>query len=201
VEAGLYPHLMIWAKRKEPFLDSALDWLLEMCSRAPELHSVLLDCEGHWHRGTLDKEEAANMVGNRLADIKVGVTGLTKLHPTVLPVAECADYVVPQAYSFWKPGGAHWSHSRSTFPQTMQATAELSWSLENADLIMGLGCYWAGRPVQGLTPKLEPIQTMRASAIETVALGVDTAWYWSLKWARAKSAHGRQVRQFFGARP
>lgn len=198
---GIRAHLMIWAKRRQAFLDSSLDWLREQCRDASELYSVLLDCEGSWHRSGMPAKSAAAMVGDRLDGVIWGVTGLTALHTTVAPIARLASYVVPQAYSFWKPGENHWSHSRSTYPQVMQATAHKSWSTVPGELIMGLGCYWQERPAFDKQPKLSELQTMRACAIESTALEVERAWYWSLKWARGRNASGRAARQFFGARP
>ena len=200
-ETGLVPHLMIWAVRDKNRLPASLDWCRAAMEKIPQLRSVLLDCEGQWHKGKgIGPNAAAHMTAEKLKGYRWGVTGLTKLHRTVRPVAMAASYVLPQCYSFWKPGGKHWSHSRSSFPMTIQATGVESWKEAESEIIMGLGCYWANRPASGLTPALSASQTMSACAIETVALEVYSAWYWSLKWMRARSAHGREVRQFFGAR-
>ena len=200
VAAGVRPHLMIWAKRHIDALPFALDWLDLALAAVPGLSSVLLDCEGHWHKGHgLTADSAADLVDRRLAGVQWGVTGLTKVHRTVRPLAERATYVVPQCYSFWRPGSKHWSHSRETAPQYQQAVGVDSWSRVNDRVVMALGCYWAARPAYGsIVAPLTATQTLRACAAETSALGVEKAWYWSLKWLRAKTKAGDEVRDFFG---
>lgn len=200
-DLDLHPHLMVWAHRDKRFLGASLDWCREVGEKAWWIESLLLDCEGPWHRGGngLPPQEAADFVAKRLDGWSWGVTGLPTLHKTLAPLAELAHYVVPQCYSFWKPTGRHWSHSKKTFPQTMQVDGVKSWSRKNSEIIMGLGCYWANRPAhQPYVPALSTPQTMRASAIETAALDIPIAWYWSLKWLRKRGVRGNEVRDFFG---
>lgn len=203
-DAGLEPVVMVWAVRAGSAIVKACRWAKDaLCSRSGR---ILLDCEGDWHQGLIGDvgpETAAKIVEAELGGYIWGVTGLSRLHKTVAPLAARASFVVPQCYSFWKPGKArHWSHSRSTFPGPQQASGFGQWrnAAPNAELIMGLGCYWGARPAQGLTPALTATQTMRMATIETAALGVKSAWWWSLKWLMAKNRRGEEARRFFGVR-
>jgi hypothetical protein len=202
VGRGVRPHLMLWANRHVEAFPRALDWLDETRRVVPGVASILFDCEGHWHRGRgIASADAPKLVEERFGDIPWGVTGLTRLHKTVRPMAERANYVVPQCYSFWRPDGKHWSHSKSTSPQYQQVVGDASWRAVNDNVIMGLACYWGARPgVPGLVASLTASQTMRACAAETSALGVRDAWYWSLKWLRERSPRGEEVREFFGCK-
>lgn len=196
-------HFMVWAARNAVVLPSMLDWLEDAVALCPGVNSVLLDCEGHWHSGKgLLVDDAVRLVVERFKGRRWGVSGLTRLHRTVRPLAELASYVVPQCYSFWHPAdGDHWSHSESTTPQYQQVVGVDSWAKANREIIMALACYWGGRPaVAGKTAGLTASQTMRSCAAETSALGIDRVWYWSLKWLRERSPRGEEVREFFGCK-
>jgi hypothetical protein len=206
-DAELDPVVMAWARRGDRAIREMCEWLKEATyHRTP----LLLDAEGEWHRGDVAPGAAAAaawLVLDLLKGETWGVTGLGQLHRTVFPLATLAHFVVPQCYSFWKPTGPHWSHSADTFPGHQQAAGHESWAeaVERADntpeVIMGLGCYWAARPAQGLTPALTATQVMRAAVIETAALGIDSIWWWSLKWLRKRGKAGDEVRRFFGVGP
>lgn len=206
---GILPHVMFWAARHPQFLDGALDWCVKLMLDKPYFGSVLLDCEGSWHRTKargFTPELAAEQVSKALLGLNWGVTGLPALHKTVRPLAREAHYVVPQCYSFWKPTTKkHWSHTHRTYPQFMQREGEASWSVlckeqPGPEMVMGLACYWARRPAYvPLQPALTAAQTMRACAVESHALHVRTAWYWSLKWIVAPGGNAVEVRRFFGS--
>jgi len=198
-DAGLKPIVMTWAIRSEKAIVEMCEWIQSVIDSNTE---ILLDAEADWHRGNgINAVDAAYLVTNKLRDRRVGVTGLGQLQDTVRPLASRASFCVPQAYSFWSPIGGHWSQSPSTFPGPQQDQAFKTWSSAGpAQIIMALGCYWGNRPASKMTPKLQVSQTMRFAAIETASLGVSTVWYWSLKWARAKTAAGREVREFFGVK-
>lgn len=201
LDVGLNPVVMVWAVRSKKAIEQACKWAREV---QRGLGWILLDCESDWHRGhDIDPDQAAFIVDKELGGYGYiwGVTGLGRLHKTVAPLASQASFVVPQCYSFWKSGSAnHWSHSRSTFPGPQQASGFRRWSeaAPNAEVIMGLGCYWGARPAQGLTPALTATHTMRIATIETAALGVRSIWWWSLKWLMKKDRRGEEVRRFFG---
>jgi hypothetical protein len=208
---GLRPVVMAWAVRSRAAIDSMCEYLKAVAVQG--VCDVLLDCEGHWHRGRstggrILPADAGKRVQTRLRGLQWGVTGLARVHTTLADIGRRAAFVCPQAYSIWKPGGAHWSHSASTFPATMQAGSFASWAAVNPQVVMGLSCYWAGRPKSSAHPTLHAWQTMRMAAAETIALYdahrpniTPTAWYWSLKWALANNKHGRFARRFFGANP
>jgi hypothetical protein len=204
------PTIMIWLGRFEGQIQAGIDWLQRLALETG--CDVLLDLEGDWHRGRgISPDDAARMIDRglrplRRAGLRWGVTGLATLHRTVAPVAARAVYVLPQAYSIWKPGGAHWSHSLSTFPGTQQAAALKSWEAAARPIVMGLSCYWGGRPRAAGVPALTQPQTMRIAHAETAALFKDrpeplAAWYWSLKWITGRSAGCKLARAFFGAKP
>jgi hypothetical protein len=200
-DVGLDPVVMAWAKRDELAIREMCEWL-----KAATYHDtpVLLDAEGAWHRGSrdFDAQEAAYVVTGQLKGTRWGVTGLGNLQHSVALLADQSHFVVPQCYSFWRPRKRqHWSHSRQTFPGPQQKYGIRSWGatgIVDAEIIMGLGCYWAARPAQGLTPALTATQVMRMSVAETVALGVKSVWWWSLKWLRKRNRRGEEVRRFFG---
>jgi len=200
-QAHLEPVLMVWADKNQSRILSMLDFCLDVTG--PET-AILLDAEENWYKGNLSNKEAARIVAEKLQGRTWGVTGIGNIHSTVVPLAELSHFTVPQCYSFWKPGGnaggRHWSHSKLTFPGPQQELGVRKWKKVSpqAGMAMGLGCYWAERPSIGLTPRLSVQQTMRFSAIETLAQGVDSAWYWSLKWILAKTPEGDKVREFFG---
>jgi hypothetical protein len=200
--AGLTPTIMIWLGRYPEQIRAGVNWLAEL--GAETRAQVLLDLEGDWHRGKgIAPDKAAALVARlmKAAGVRWGVTGLAGLHSSLAPIARRADFVVPQAYSIWKPGGAHWSHSRSTFPGTQQAASVRSWSAVKKPIVMGLSCYWGARPKAAGVPALTQPQTMRIAAAETVALGIREAWFWSLKWITGKSQSCKLARAFFGAKP
>jgi len=195
--AGLNPVLMMWGLRDELAI-------MQMCSFAGAImrrkQMILLDLEEGWYHGSINAVSAGMLVAKKLSGRSWGVTGIARVTPTVAPIVGLSTFNVPQCYSFWKPGGDHWSHSKATFPGAQQRNGVIQWRRANGDakIIMGLGGYWAERPANRNTPMLSLEQTMRMSAIETLACGVDSAWYWSLKWLKKKTKTGRRTRRFFG---
>lgn len=201
-DATLLPVVMVWLVRTPAFIRTTCDWLLAMeDSNLP----LLLDAEEAWYRSSQYSSTAATHdIKTRLVDRYWGVTSIPRPPDTVEQLIQAAKFTVPQCYSFWKPGPkVHWSHSRATFPgpeQTLGATVYRTLN-PKAELVMALGCYWADRPADRYTPRLSADQIMRFSCIETLAQGVTTSWWWSLKWMREQGERGENVRRFFGANP
>lgn len=198
-DATLMPVIMVWLVRSPEFIESTCNWLLTLeDGNLP----IVLDAEEAYYRSSkLTCVAAAQEIRARLADRYWGVTSITKPPDTVDQLIRYAKFVVPQCYSFWKPGrGNHWSHSRSTFPGPAQALGATVYRAMNpqAEMIMGLGCYWAERPAHSLTPMLTASQVMRIACTETMAQGITTAWWWSLKWLMEDGERGDEVRNFFG---
>lgn len=201
-DATLLPIVMVWAVRDPRYIEGTCDWLLTLeDSNVP----LLLDAEEAYYRSTaLSSVAASDRIRARLADRYWGVTSIPRPPDTVHRLMRHARFLVPQCYSFWKPmANGHWSHSRLSFPGPMQATGAQVYRKLNpkAELIMGLGCYWAKRPATGMTPALTATQIMRFSCIETLAQGVVASWWWSLKWLMEKGQRGDEVRNFFGVGP
>lgn len=198
-QAGLEPVVMPWAVKSEIGIEEMCSFILNVTGKET---ASLLDTEEDWYASLgMTKQSAAERVADRLSERTWGVSGIGGLHKTVEPIASLSKFNVPQCYPFWKPtADKHWSHSSSTFPGPQQDQGFERWKdiNEQAELIMGLGCYWAERPANGTTPKLSASHTMRFAAIETVSLGVTTAWYWSLKWLMEHGERGDEVRAFFG---
>lgn len=206
---NLTPHFMVWAIRKQSAIEDTFDVLVPLI-KDTGVESLMFDAEGTWHKGREIGPTAAAGIVRDVADeysLKVGVTGLDRLHSTVKPLAEVCDYILPQAYSFWKPvqlcnDGKHWSHSAHTFPGVQQRKAFESWNLPSKDFVMGLACYWGDRPKNRLTPTITDAQSMRFSMTETIAVWYDIdarlqkdpaagkfrgAAYWSGKHLRGKN--------------
>ncbi len=201
-DADLTPHLMIWAHRTRRFLEAALPDVRDLVGTADyQAESLLLDCEGDWHRSrdNTSSVDAAVMVSNRLGSARWGVTGLSTLRSALKPLVLHASYVVPQPYSIWKPGsGRHWSHGRATFPGVQQVTSYNSWHREGGpEFIMGLANYWGARPKSSSHPAITNLQAIRWSMSETLALGITRAWFWSLKWMKGRNRV--VLRRFFGS--
>lgn len=201
-DATLMPTVMVWLVRTPRFIESTCDWLLALDDKDIPL---LLDAEEAYYRSAAYSSiAAAHDVKMRLVARHWGVTSIPRPPDTVEALIRQAKFTVPQCYSFWKPGGRpHWSHNRATFPGPEQALGATVWRALNptADLIMGLGCYWAERPADRYTPKLTASQIMRFSCIETLAQNIHASWWWSLKWLQLKDERGDEVRRFFGVGP
>ena len=203
IDNGSRVHLMPWAIRSEHWLKHAVPWFAKTAEEAGCL-SVLFDAEKDWHNGTISAAKAAKFITDcmsDLPDIGFGVTGLSNLHSSVFPLAVMADYVVPQAYSIWRPAVKnHWSHSKSTFPGVQQSTAYKSWCStgRTEGFVMGLANYWGTRPVQVGCPALTQTQTLMIACAETERLGCLSAWFWSLKWLLKKSKTADDMRRLFG---
>lgn len=201
-QAGLEPVVMPWAVRRRSSLDAMCDWLLATTDATV---ASLLDAEEDYYRGPMNANDAAQLVAHRLDARTWGATTITKPPSSVAALLRLCKFAVAQCYSFWKPSSErHWSHSRSTFPGPEQDKGAVEYRKllpDDADLIMGLGCYWAKRPASGTQPALGAKHIMRFSAIETLALGILASWWWSLKWMRERGARGDVVRDFFGVAP
>lgn len=207
--ANMTPHFMIWAVRQERFLQKAYETLTPMMYTA-DVASLLLDAEGTWHKGrSMTAPAAAKLVGElaRDHDVLTGVTGLDRLHRTVAPLAVACDYVLPQAYSCWKPGSQHhWSHSSHTFPGPQQRRAFESWGHPSTPFVMGLAAYWGSRPRRGVAPAVSDIQSMRMAMGETIAIWHEVAnpnsdypegWFRGAAYWSGKHLVGRADRQDF----
>lgn len=196
-QAGLETFVMPWLVRNVHAVESVCEWLLDNFSI---VDPSIFDAEEGAYTGSMAPEAMAEMIADMLDGRMWGVTSIGKFPPTLAALIRLARILCPMGYSFWKPGSAaHWSHSRSTFPGPQQDEAFDEWNEVNdsARFAMGLGCYWDDRPAQGLTPALTH-HTMRFAAIETAALGIVEAWYWSLKWMLREGEQGEEVRTFFG---
>lgn len=199
-DATLMPVVMVWLVRTPAFIRTTCDWLLSLeDSNLP----LLLDAEEAYYKSSqYTSTAAAHDIKTRLIDRYWGVTSIPRPPDTVDQLIRAAKFTVPQCYSYWKPGPKeHWSHSRATFPGPEQSLGASVYRALNprAEMIMGLGCYWANRPADRYTPELTASQIMRFSCIETLAQGITTSWWWSLKWLREKGERGDKVRNFFGA--
>jgi hypothetical protein len=203
VDCGVRVHLMPWAIRSKYWLDVAVPWFAETAEAAGCL-SVLFDVEKDWHTGSISASKAAKFIADfmdGIPGVALGVTGLSYLHSSVFLLAAIADYVVPQAYSIWRPVVKnHWSHSSSTFPAVQQAAAYKSWSsIGRTDgIVMGLANYWGARPAQTGCPALKQAQTLMIACAETERLGCLSAWFWSLKWLLRRTRIADEMRRLFG---
>jgi len=203
-------HYMFWGVPNPNHMTMALETLTSMGSVSGAT-SIMIDAEGTWHKGnTADRDATIDVLSEY--DGYFGVTGLDRMHKTVKPLAEKVDYLLPQAYSFWKPGGAeHWSHSTHTFPAYQQRRAYESWGVPfpSKPYVMGLACYWGKRPKSGVFPGITDIQSMRFAMTETIAIWHEAAngsehpegWfhgvaYWSLKHLRGDTAERQARREF-----
>ena len=197
-DAGLETIIMPWLVRRHDAIEGVCDWI---CNYFTASDPIVFDAEEGCYSGSVTPEAMADRIADRLVGRVWGVTGIGNLHGDLRPLVERARLICPQCYPFWKPGSAyHWSHSRATFPGPQQDVGALIWRefAPDARLAMGLGCYWGSRPGQGTTPYLSAPHTMRFAAVETAALGINEAWYWSLKWLIAGTDAGLKVRRFFG---
>lgn len=214
---GMKPHFMVWAIRERSFIEQTFEVLLPLADQG-DVSSLLFNAEGTWHRGkvggaqALSAQAAANLIRQLRSPLDLGVVGFDRLHTTVLPLAKVCNYIMPEAYSFWKPGGDHWSHSWHTFPGPQQRRAYDAWwvKLPEKQFVMGLACYWGDRPRRGVAPALYDVQSMRLAMTETVAVwheaaapnsphsldGFQGAAYWSGKHLRGNTPVKQARRDF-----
>ena len=200
---GVRVHLMSWVRRQKTFIDEMAAVLLPLCREA-DAATLMLDAEGSWHRYQgISAAAAAARVRERLRGLPcpLGVTGLSNLHKTVAPLLAVCDYGLGQAYSIWKPGGAHWSHGAATEPGPQQAASFASWGTGNKPLIMGLSNYWAARPARNGLPPMDVETSLNTSLQAAETAGANEVAYWSLKWLRQKSNAAKIARRITAAIP
>lgn len=185
---GINPHLMIWLRRSKQFINDSAEVIVPLVTEC-EPASLMFDVEGHWHKGRYNVQDASELVKqvyrDELPNCPIGVTGLSRMHDTVEILSDtiAADYVIPQAYSVWKPTkDKHWSHSSSTEPGDMQMASYTSWmDGKSWRMIMGLGVYWLRRPSRDGKEAMVDGDNLNICIDATRQLGVDSVAYWSLK--------------------
>lgn len=178
VGSGLVPHIMYWVFRDNAFIDSMVDHV-NKSTRNVKVESILLNCEKDYHDGSFESQKCAKYIRAKLSNYRIGVVGLPSLHKTVKDLLAVCDYGMPEAYSIWFPQTeSHWSHSKATFPGTMQDAAYLEWN--HRPLVMGLACYFGARPASTAHPDMSKELTMSMSINETIRLGVDNMAFWSM---------------------
>jgi hypothetical protein len=207
---GVNVHLMAWMHRDAVFVHDCITYLSKLALDTGA-DSILLDCEKDWHNGSVDPSTVImhGILQNhffRAGDFDLGVTGLSFLHPTVKHLAEVCDYVIPQAYSIWKPGKEnHWSHSDHTEPYYQQRKSYDDWSACEKPIILGLSNYWASRPKRMFTtsskhnflPKMSTEESLKQSISGAFECNVDGIAYWSLKWFSGKGKNKDIARRVF----
>jgi len=177
-DCGMTPHIMYWVFRDKSFIDKMVSHFLLSVSGIP-IGSVVLNCEADYHVGSFESKACALYLRSKFANFVMSVVGLPGLHSTVKDLLAVCDYGIPEAYSIWFPQEEpHWSHTKSTFPGTMQQDAYADW--KHRPVVMGLGCYFGQRPGNQIHPPMSKELTMSMSLNETHRLGVLTAYYWSM---------------------
>lgn len=202
--------LMVWAVRRKAWLRRTIDRAVKLAVDMGA-QGVLLDCEKEWIRSTDIGGFGAACIVRELFDNakdKYNCSGMllimasySDIPESCIELAAVSDICVPMAYSFWRPtSGAHWSHTNTTFPGMMQARAFASYSqyVDPMKIVMGLGNYNGGRLGKQSSVPVSHMQSMRWSAVETIALGCDAAWWWSLKHLRSRTQRAEDTRRFFG---
>ncbi len=210
---NMKPQFMTWAVRNKSFIEQSFDTLNPMMDQV-DVSSHLLNPEVTWHEESgLSVLAAVKHIKLCRGDRDVGVVGYDKLHPTVQPLTEICDYIMPMAYSFWKPSTTqHWSHSAHTFPGPQQRRAYESWWLQmpQKQFVMALACYHGKRPQRDVAPTLTDLQSMRMAMAETIAVWHEAAApesphpensfqgvaYWSGKHLRGDSQVAEDRRKF-----
>lgn len=105
-QLGCRVHVMSWVRPQAGWLFPMVDQLLELCQRC-EPESVLLDLEGPWSRSTsAEREDAAEVIGHEFDRLTWGITDVPMVGwGKVAPLAEQADYWMPQIHTFGRREG------------------------------------------------------------------------------------------------
>lgn len=199
-EHNIKIHLMYWLKSDPKSVD-ALDSLIskqleELKKNGIVIDSILYDAEKDWHKNksgitvVLSCVNKLDIMQRRInsdnPSIKFGVTGLAKLHDSLIPLIHICDYVIPQAYAVWFPGvNIHWSHSPNTRPLKIVKTAHETWGFYKKPTVMGLANYYLKRPMEWIGNNLYPAttesQNLELCISECKKYGYDRVAYWSLQ--------------------
>ena len=170
---------MAWAIPKVDAMMETMDILVGLDDEQPA-DALWLNAEKTWHNGSKDAVEQCTA---RLEEISkndmpaLAVVGFDKPHPHVVTLSRACSVICPEAYSFWKVGEDHWSHSFWTFPGVQQRRAFEAWKPalldggKKRELIMGLSIYDGARPPSGkYFPGCTGAQSRRWAISETVAI-------------------------------
>lgn len=195
-EAGINVHLMSWVSRRtEEHIEYAYN-LLKSFTNIIDCKSIMLDLEKDWIVGQYSLDRAIDMTKDLVDKIQCqfGVTSYSLLPSSVIPILDICDYVIPQAYSVWKPSNTkHWTHSDLTIPGDMQEISCSVWSkhINKEKIVMGLGCYWLLRP-----NVISEYENLKICIDKVKELEIDKVAYWSLKHL-VKNTGYNQVRRRF----
>jgi hypothetical protein len=187
---GVRSHVMPWARRDESFIRAMMAQCLDLADEGGA-SSILLDAEYHWIHGRMDATDAAVLARQLAGDIRLGVTGYTKVQESLDPLLDVCDYGCPQAYAFWRPGGEHWSHGAGSEPGAPQRRAIREWG--HKPMVVALAAYWLARPARrGLPPmtQREAWDVSLAAALEADPMGIGV---WSLKWLHKWTGHQERL--------
>lgn len=195
-EAGITPHIMSWVMPQLRYI-AEMGQLVDLCNDGGA-ESLMLDVEEPWvHARGIDHKSAARDVAHALKGLDLpgglGVTGIVyHSRKAVGPLAELADYVVPQAYSTNRYGPDKDQINRpDLYPGPMQELAVKRWARYGKRIVMGLAAYdQAGAGGMGTKA------AMKAALDTTLELKIDTVAYWwllSIARDRATAAFFRQL--------
>lgn len=170
-ELGAEVHVMTWTRTNHEWLFPMVDWLLELVEGA-NIASVLFDLEGPWAKGRQSKrEDAADVIATEFRDIAWGITDVPmRKWSTIAPIAECADYWMPQCHTFGHRKGL--PHNRWKRPGVLERWTHKRWGArlsEGQRLIPHLADYHVGSYRQTEAGLRESIETCRDLGYEEVA--------------------------------
>ncbi len=130
---GVAAHLVTWLRPDERFVADAAHRLRPLCAAAGA-RSLMFDVEEPWTTGNSEARARAFLARHWPFTgwpCALGATGITYIPPSVRPVAERCDYVLPQAYSAHFQGAVY-------HPGATQPLAHRLWKGLGKPIVMGL---------------------------------------------------------------
>jgi hypothetical protein len=189
---GVSPHLVSWLRPSERYMNDAAGRLRALCMTWG-VRSLQFDAEEPWTRHPLLRGRGADAARAFLDrhwtfaawPCPLGVTGITFVPDSVVPLAERCDYVLPQAYSV--------AHANRVYrPGQTQRIAHERWSRFGKPIVMGLAAWKLNRH-GGLT-QAQAMQKAILTTEHLVMPVVPEVAYWSLRWIGASAERTAFVR-------
>jgi hypothetical protein len=177
---GVATHLVTWLRPDERYVAAAAAQLRPLCV-STGARSLMFDVEEPWTRAPGNSEANARAFLSRHWPFGgwpclLGATGIAIIPPSVRPVAELYDYVLPQAYSAHFKVPAH-------DPGVTQPLAHRQWKGLRKPIVMGLAG-WNDLNRPGGISETEAMQRALVATEDLRDPAVGEVAYWVLEGLR-----------------